>query len=513
MNAETPRRQDGNEAKMSRAETRRRGELHETPPRLCVSARDISFCFFLIALTLLAYLPALRAGFIWDDDDYVTANPTLHDAAGLGLIWTDQHANVQYYPLVFTTFWFEYHAWGLIPLGYHVDNILIHSFSAILLWRLLLRLELPPLAAWLAAAIFAVHPVEVESVAWVTERKNVLCGLFYLVAMLVYFSPRRGRAQYVGAAALFLCAMLSKTVAATWPLAVLVILWWRNGKLRGRDYVAMVPFALIGAVLGWLTSLIEKGQVGAGGKDWDFSFADRCIIAGRAVWFYAIKAIVPARLTFIYPRWDLSAERAIQATAAASAAILLIVLVLQIRRLGRGPAAAAILFVLTLGPALGFVDYYPMRFSFVANHFQYLAIIAVIVPAAVLLVRWFGGGATVILVPLVVLTFLQCRIYRDRVALWSDTSAKNPFSWMAHVNLGEAWDEIGQIDAAGPEFVEATELAGDEPDTWYHLAEFQAKHRRYAEAEASFRHALLLNPNDDALKRDLQKVLKIEAGN
>jgi hypothetical protein len=128
----------------------------------------------LIGLTLLAYLPALRAGFIWDDDDYVTNNQTLHDAAGLAHIWTDPHANWQYYPLVFTSFWFEYHAWGLHPFGYHLDNVLIQGISSVILWRLLARLEFPPLTAWLAAAMFAVHPVQVESVAWVTERKNTL---------------------------------------------------------------------------------------------------------------------------------------------------------------------------------------------------------------------------------------------------------------------------------------------------------------------------------------------------
>jgi hypothetical protein len=469
-----------------------------------------SLGILLIILTVLAYLPALRAGFIWDDDDYVTNNLTLRDAQGLMHIWTDTQANWQYYPMVFTTFWVEYHAWELHPFGYHFDNVLLHGISAVLLWQLLLRFEFSPLAAWLAAGIFAVHPVEVESVAWVTERKNVLCAVFFLAAMLVYFYPKRSRVLYALAALLFMFAMMSKTVAATWPVAVLIIQWWRTGRVQRRDVIAMIPFLIIGVTLGLLTSLIEYGQVGAGGKDWDFSFADRCLIAGRAIGFYAAKAIFPYSLTFIYPRWDLALQRPVILGCAIVTLVVYSVLLSSTRKLGRGPAAAALLFAITLSPALGFVNYYPMRFSFVADHFQYLAIIAVIVPVAFLAARRLGRVAVILLVPLAGLTFFQCGIYHDSVSLWTDTVKKNPQSWMAHGNLGQAYDAAGQTDLAAQEFANSTNCAPVEPEVWWRLGEFHAKYKHYDQAAHYFKYALSLDPAYLPAQRDLAKVQEIE---
>jgi protein O-mannosyl-transferase len=498
---------------------------------------------------LAAYLPTLRAQFIWDDNDYVTANPNLSDAAGLGRIWTDIHANWQYYPLVFTTFWVEYHAWGLNPVGYHADNILLHALGAILLWRLLVRLGLP--GAWLAAAIFAVHPVEVESVAWVTERKNVLCGVFYLSAMLVYFrtpssgTPGEGRRgglsrsigsdphpspppEYQGrgkgespvahrggrklatALALFVCAMLSKTVAATWPVAVLIILWWKNGRLKRRDFLRMIPFLFVGLVLGWLTTRLESDQVGAAGHDWDLTAADRCIVAARAIWFYAEKAVLPLRLTFIYPRWDLQAQRSIQVIAALAVAAVLAGSLLVARRIGRTPAAVGLLFAVTLLPALGFVNYYPMRYSFVADHFQYLAIIALIVPAAAILWRCCGRGAVVVLIPLAVLTWRQCGIYHDPVTLWTDTVAKNDGSWMVHAQLGQAWQAEGRNDLAETQFKIAAAEGPDEVEVWWKLGAFLADEGRLSEAEGYFRRAVQVDPTYEPAQVDLAKVLQAE---
>jgi hypothetical protein len=130
------------------------------------------FAVLLFAATAIAYARVLDAGFVWDDFLYVVDNPTLRDLDGLRSIWLDPRANSQYYPLVFTSFWVEYHLWQLEPIGYHVTNVLLHAVDALLVWVLLRRLSLP--GAWLAAAVFALHPTHVESVAWVSERKNVL---------------------------------------------------------------------------------------------------------------------------------------------------------------------------------------------------------------------------------------------------------------------------------------------------------------------------------------------------
>jgi protein O-mannosyl-transferase len=460
------------------------------------------FSLCLILLTFLAYLPALRAGWIWDDGDYVVNNSNLRDAAGLGRIWTDAYSNWQFYPMVFTTFWAEYHAWELRPLGYHLDNVLIQAVSSILLWRLLCRLELAPETALLAAAIFAVHPVQVETVAWIAERKNLLCGLFYLWAMLVYLRVVSGELRgpnsrrYLSAWLLYFCALLSKTVASTWPAVVLVLMWWKNGRVRQRDFWPLLPFFLAGGILSSITSHLEKYQVGANGKEWDFSFADRCIIAGRAIWFYLLKAIWPVHLIFIYPRWHLNEDRMLQAAIAASAVIVLIALILLARRIGRAPATAAMIFAGTLAPALGFVNFYPQRYSFVADHFQYLAIVALIVPAAFLLRKLAGNWAFVIVIPLAVLTWRRCLIYHNPITFWSDAVAQNGGSWMTHVSLGQQLELAGRPDEAEAEFYAATRAEPYQADPWYRLAVFQAMRRhQWAAAEASLRKTYQDDPD------------------
>jgi hypothetical protein len=335
----------------------------------------------LVLLALAAYAPVISGGFIWDDDAYVTENATLRSVDGLRRIWFEPIASPQYYPLVFTTFWAEYRMWGLSPAGYHLTNVLLHGFNGVLLWFGLRALRAP--APWLIAAVFVLHPVHAESVAWVTERKNVLSGLFYLAAALAYFRfspPEAGDTRhphrwgwYFVALGLFVCALLSKTVTATLPAALLLMLWWRRGSVRWRDVVPLAPFFLAGVVLGLYTVWLEKHHVGATGQDWTLSPVDRCLVAGRALWFYAGKLGWPADLSFIYPRWSVDAGAAWQYVYPVAVVVVLVGLWVARRRVGLGPLVACLFFAGTLFPALGFFDVYPMRFSFVADHFQYLA--------------------------------------------------------------------------------------------------------------------------------------------
>ena len=275
--------------------------------------------WLLVLMTVVAYLPAFQAGFIWDDDQHVTENLTLRTFSGLGQIWGQTSATPQYYPLVHTSFWLEYHLWELNPMGYHVDNVLLHALAAVLLWRALVRLRAP--GAWLAAGIFALHPVTVESVAWVTERKNVLSAVFYFAAALAWWrwddpSAAGGRVPgggtrptgwYIIAFALFVAALLSKTVTCSLPAALLLVIWWKRGRLTAGDVLPLLPFFGVGAGLGLLTSWLERTHVGAAGPEWAFSFFDRCLIAGRALWFYAGELCWPVNLMFSYPRWEINA--------------------------------------------------------------------------------------------------------------------------------------------------------------------------------------------------------------
>ncbi len=249
----------------------------------------------------------MHGGFIWDDDDYVQDNPTLRSLAGLGQIWFQPGATRQYYPLVHTTYWLEYRLWGLDPTGYHVVNVILHALSAVVVWRILSRLQVP--GAWAAAALFALHPVHVESVAWITERKNALSGAFYLSAAWAYLryeAARRPR-WYGAALVLFAAALLSKTVTCTLPAALLLVLWWKGQTPMRRPAVALGPFFVLAVAMSAVTVWMERHSVGAWGPEWDLSLVERGLIAGRALWFYAAKLLVPLDLAFIYLRWAIDA--------------------------------------------------------------------------------------------------------------------------------------------------------------------------------------------------------------
>ena len=404
----------------------------------------------LFALVLISYLPALQCGFIWDDDDYVTENPVLRTAAGLWQLWTEPSSLPQYYPLVHTMFWVEFQLWGLEPFGYHLVNILLHATSAVLLWRLLEGLRVP--AALLVAALFAVHPVQVESVAWITERKNVLSLVFYLLAAHAWLRWRAAGSSrlYVVALLAFLAALLSKTVAGSLPAALLLVVWWQDGRLRRREILSTLPMFVMALGFGWLTAYLEQAHVKAAGEPWDLSYVERVLVAGRAAWFYLGEWVWPFGLCFNYTRWEIDAAAVWQYLFPVSGLLLIAALWALRGRIGRGPLVALLLFGGTLVPALGFFAVYPFRYSFVADHFQYHASIG----ALVLLVvcgRWLAvrllaeTGQKVLAVGLVVLsgglTFVQCFAYRDQEALWRDTLLHNPTSLVANTNLGKIlWD-------------------------------------------------------------------------
>ncbi|MEZ4654322.1 MAG: hypothetical protein R3E12_12220 [Candidatus Eisenbacteria bacterium] len=428
----------------------------------------------LITLVVLAYGPAYGSGFIWDDDAYVTTNLTLRSLAGLWRIWLEPGAVPQYYPLVHTTFWIEHHLWGSNAAGYHIVNVLLHALVAVLLYRVLSRLRVP--GAWLAAAVFALHPVQVESVSWVTERKNVLSGLLYMASLLAWLRWDPGlsgdgrRRGYLGSLALYLGALLSKTVTASLPAVILLLQWWKAGRIERRAVRAVVPFFGVGLLMSAVTIVMEKHTVGAQGADWDLSFLQRLLIAGRALWFYLGKLVWPSNLTFIYPRWEPSGFGAAMTLSLLAALLLVVALFLARRRIGRGPLTALLFFGGTLFPALGFIDVYPMRYSFVADHFQYLACLGPIVlgvAAAVLLApaswraRPIAGMvvAAVLVLGLGMATWKRADAFRSLESLWADTLRKNPSAWMAHHNLAMLREEQGRFEEAAREYQSGARVA------------------------------------------------------
>ncbi|MFB3890547.1 MAG: tetratricopeptide repeat protein [Phycisphaerae bacterium] len=434
-------------------------------------------------MTLTAYIPALRGGFVWDDDDYVTHNRCLQDAGGLARIWLAPGAVSQYYPLTYTSFWLDWRLWGANPLPYHVHNVLLHAASAMLLWLLLRRLGVP--GAMPAACVFALHPVNVESAGWITERKNVLSLLLYLASALAYFKftppeddpvpapagqrgPRatfgRRWGFYALAVGLFILALLAKTVACSLPAAILVALWWKRRRLAWRDVWPLAPMLAIGAAMACVTAWMESVHVRAEDVAWTLPPLGRVLVAGRALWFYAGKLLAPWPLVFVYPRWEIDVGAWWQWVFPIAAAAVIAALWLLRGRTGKGPLAAVLIFAGTLVPALGFFKvYYQVQYSYVADHFQYHASIALIALGAALAtaaIRRLAGPrarqvgiavAAVVLAALGTLTWAQCGIYTNLETLWRDTLRHNPRCWLALNNLGALLTDQAMDTSAAPE--------------------------------------------------------------
>lgn len=475
---------------------------------------DLLLGLLLVLATLAAYQPVWHAGFIWDDDAHVTA-PELRSLGGLVRIWVQFGATKQYYPFVHSVFWVEHKLWGDAPLGYHLINVLLHAVSALLLLKILRRLEIP--GAWLAAALFALHPVEVESVAWISELKNTLSGVFYLSAALVYleFDQNRSRTNYAVALGLFVLGLMSKTVIASLPGALLVVFWWKRGKLSWRrDALPLLPFFIAGFGAGLLTAWVEqKFIIGARVSEYHFSLIERCLIAGRDIWFYLGKLFWPLDLIFMYPRWQVS--QAVWWQYLFPAAALLLPSVLVWRR-WRGPLAALLFFVGTLFPALGFFNVYPFRYSFVADHFQYLAGIGPLTLAAAGIYVAFDGlqkgrqflkaaSCLALLLFLGVLTWRQCGMYQDEETLWKTTLARNPGCWMAYNNLGESLFQQGAVDEAIALYQKSLGLNPNNGVAQMNLGCALFQKGRLSEGMIHFQKALAILPNDADIYHNLGK--------
>jgi len=463
----------------------------------------------ILGLVLACYFPALRGGFLWDDDAHVT-RPGLRSLAGLWQIWSNVRATQQYYPLLHSAFWVEHRLWGDSALGYHLVNVLLHATSAILLVIILRRLNVP--GARLAGVLFAVHPVCVESVAWISEQKNTLSLVFYLLSALAYlrFDGSRGRPgacrAYVLALLLFIAALLTKSVTATLPAALLVVLWWKRGRLTLRDAWPLIPWFAAGISGGLFTALVERKLIGAEGAAFDLSLVERCLLAGRVIWFYLGKLAWPSGLVFVYPRWDVRTAAAGWAGYLA-AAVLVTAALWLLRRRSRGPLAAWLFFIGSLFPALGFFNVYPFLFSYVADHFQYLASMGIIaafsagaaqsLDRASANIRGAGLGLAGLLVGFfVILCDAQSRTYADQFALYTATIERNPQCWMAHNNLGLWYEGRRELGKAIAEYQEAIRLKADFASVHNNLGGLlRTMPGRADEAYAHIREALRLQPD------------------
>jgi Tfp pilus assembly protein PilF len=456
----------------------------------------------LVLATNAVYSAAIGNGFVWDDKLHLIDNVVLQEN-GLFRVWlTTDYIN--YWPLTSTSYWLEHQLWGLEPAGYHVTNIVLHTVSSLLIWRILLQLKIP--AAWVAALLFAVHPVNVESVAWIAQRKNVLCLVFYLCALYSYlrFDENGRRGMYLLAVVCFLLAMLSKGAAVALPVVVLLCLFWRR-RLCARDLIDSLPFFIVAGVM----SLVEIWfqYTNAIGDDFvrDDSFLARLTGAGWVIWFYIDKAFMPLDLTFVYPRWKIDPADALAHIPNLMLIVLLAIAWRYRHRWGRPVLFALAYFIVTLAPVLGFINIYFMKFSFVADHYQYLSIIAPIALVSGAGWTYFAqssrrnrlaacGAATLLVLMLGMASWRQTHFYKDRETLWHDTIRKNPQCWLAYYNLGNLVSEQGRFDVAEAHYRQALRINAD--DAWAHhnLAIVLEKQGRLDEAARSFQQALQHDP-------------------
>ena len=523
LDASKPSRQERRQAARDDAKDRRAVETSSPLTRAISYSRQDALAFLALGLMVfVSYLPAmLWGGFVWDDGTYVVEAECVRDLSGLWQIWFSpaEHVENHYWPLVYTTFWLEHKLWGFNPTGYHIVNVLLHLANTLLVWHLMRRLAVS--GVWMVAAVFAVHPLHVESVAWIIERKDLLSGLFYLAAALVWmrFVEKPCSRHYMVSLVLYVAALLSKSIAVTLPAALLIWHWWKQERITSTDLLRLVPFFIVGLAItiGDLSFYRPREAM-----SFDYSLVERSLIASRALWFYAGKLLWPTNLSVIYPRWDIHVADPL-AWGYLIAAVALVVALWHFRsQFGRGPLAGALFFAVTLAPILGFVDYGYMDYAFVADRFQYLAgigIMAVVIGSAAYSARGLPGlwqkgalgGAAVVLIMLGVLTWRQTSIWGDNEILWRHVIALNPQARSAHLNLGDALYKQDRYEEA----LEATRVAVEQRPSYVkthaNLGLVLGKLGLFEEAETHLRRAISLDPQAQGVHLNLGNTLYKQA--
>jgi tetratricopeptide (TPR) repeat protein len=466
----------------------------------------------LILAVLLTYAPVWQAGYIWDDDRLLTGNPCIVGPLGLKEIWTTSAADIC--PLVLTTYWVEHALWGLAPLPYHLVNVLMHGACAVVLWRVLRSLRVQ--GAWLGAALWALHPVAVESVAWITEMKNTESGLFFLLSILFFvrwlrakdLNGRTGGGWNYALTLLFAAlAMASKSSTVILPVVLCLCAWWMEGRWHWRNVARVLPIFLMSIAASALSIWTLGSQLSkAPAPQWVRTWPERLATAGDAIWFYLGKLLWPHPLTTIYPHWQIDARQRVSYLSLLAVIIILSILWLKRERWSRACFFAFAYFIAALLPVLGLIDNYVFHFSLVFDHFQYLASIGPLALAGTALAdfsdfivpkkRWLQCSLCAGLLLIIgMASWQRTWVYESQETLWTDTLAKNPNCWVGHNDLGLVLLNREQVEEALKHFQKALEINPNYVEAHSNLGLALFQKGQVHEAVAQYQKALEINPN------------------
>lgn len=476
------------------------------PTRTGISPKVASVIGMLIMLaaTVVVFWPAFHGGFIWDDNALVTESWQVKSKDGLKAIWLGQDV-AAYWPMTSTFFWLEWRLWGMNASGYHCVNVGLHLLNAILLWRVLRHLQIR--GAWFVAFFFLIHPLCVTSAVWISELKNTLSMVFYLLAILFFLRAGEGkRGAYWISLLCFLLALLSKSSVVVLPAILLAICWWQQRRIRYADIRRTAPFFVLSLVFSVITFwfIILRHPHVVSKQD---TLLVRILAGGHAVWFYLEKAFAPTQLMMIYPRWSITPDD-IVAYVPLLALIALIVICWWFReRWGRAAVFALACFLIALAPVIGLLSMPYFAFSWVADHFQYIALPAVIAFAVAGMV-WLCSGrrnaivrnapwaiALVVAITFAVISRDYASVVADRDRLWADNLEKNPAAWPAHQNIGWRLVREGKLDEGIAHLRMAQTARPNSPEVMNHLAFAIARKGNLDEAVSLVEQSLRIDPN------------------
>jgi len=497
------------------------GFLDHAPSNLSATRlRALAGMALIFLLAAMAYAPAMNGQFVWDDQSLIANNALVKAPDGLYRIWFTSEA-IDYWPVTNTSFWIEWRLWGTDTRGYHLTNLALHGAAVVLIWIILRRISIP--GGFFAALLFAVHPVNVESVAWIAQRKNTLSIVFFLLSIWSYLRFEQGRADrfdstrrsstwYFVSLTMFLLAMLSKGSVAILPIVLLLLVWWHRPLVRS-DLARIAPFVAIAAALSAVNVWFQTR--GSHEVIRDVTLLQRLLGAGAVPWFYLYKALLPINLSFVYPQWEVRADEIRWWLPSIACVAFTGYLFFQRNtRLGRILFFAWLFYCVALLPVCGLVDVYFMKYSVVADHYQHIAIAGL----AALLAAFLRRGAPTmvsletitagaITATLLALTYKQAELYRDEIALYSDTLEKNPKAWLAHVNLGMTLEKLGKTNDAIKHYREAVRFAPDFAPAWYDLGVGLLELHEPVKAVEILRRAVELNPDFPDARNNLGAAL------